>query len=98
MHYCHTLTNQFDCTLITVLHKDIYSSEDVFSLPLQMEYLADITIKTEPLITGLAADVHGQVLLYSLCFECIEEQYPPLFLPTKKINLCFSCFNELTNI
>lgn len=61
MHYCHTLTNQFDCTIITLLHEDIYSSEDVFSLPLQMEYLADITIKTEPLLTGLAADVHGQL-------------------------------------
>ncbi|GJS73603.1 elongator complex protein 6 [Tanacetum coccineum] len=50
-----------DCTIITVLHEDIYSSEDVFSLPLQLEYLADITIKTEPLLTGLAADVHGQL-------------------------------------
>lgn len=32
---------------------------------LQMEYLADILIKTEPLATGLAADVHGQVCLYA---------------------------------
>lgn len=28
---------------------------------MQMEYLADILIKTQPLATGLAADVHGQV-------------------------------------
>lgn len=26
-----------------------------------MEYLADITLKAEPLVTGLAADIHGQV-------------------------------------
>ncbi|KAI3778278.1 hypothetical protein L2E82_07459 [Cichorium intybus] len=61
LHYCHTLTTQFGCTIITVLHEDIYSSEDGFTLPLQMEYLADITIKAEPLITGLAADIHGQL-------------------------------------
>ncbi|MFS7963202.1 putative Helicase-associated domain-containing protein [Helianthus anomalus] len=32
------------CTIITVLHEDIYSSGDGFTFPLQMEYLADITI------------------------------------------------------
>uniref|UniRef100_A0A251T0I1 Uncharacterized protein n=1 Tax=Helianthus annuus TaxID=4232 RepID=A0A251T0I1_HELAN len=44
MHYYHTLTTQFGCTIITVLHEDIYSSGDGFTFPLQMEYLADITI------------------------------------------------------
>ncbi|KAL8218230.1 hypothetical protein R6Q57_021603 [Mikania cordata] len=63
MHYCHTLTTQFGCTIITVLHEDIYSSGDGFAFPLQMEYLADITIKTKPLMTGLAADVHGQLTI-----------------------------------
>ncbi|KAI3734798.1 hypothetical protein L6452_14277 [Arctium lappa] len=61
MHYCHTLTTQFGCTIITVIHEDIYSSGDQFTLPLQMEHLADIKIKAEPLVTGLAADVHGQL-------------------------------------
>ncbi|KAK1415654.1 hypothetical protein QVD17_31439 [Tagetes erecta] len=61
MRYCHTLTTQFGCTIIIVLHEDIYSSGDGFTFPLQLEYLADIIIKTEPLITGLAADVHGQL-------------------------------------
>lgn len=28
---------------------------------LQLEYLADVVIKVEPLATGLANDVHGQV-------------------------------------
>ncbi|XP_076901909.1 elongator complex protein 6-like [Bidens hawaiensis] len=63
MHYCHTLTTQFGCTIVTVLHEDIYSSGDEFTFPLQMKYLADITIKAEPLITGLAADVHGQLTI-----------------------------------
>ncbi|KAJ0461778.1 hypothetical protein HanPSC8_Chr16g0735031 [Helianthus annuus] len=44
MHYYHTLTTQFGCTIITVLPEDIYSSGDGFTFPLQMEYLADITI------------------------------------------------------
>ncbi|KAL4575156.1 hypothetical protein LXL04_021998 [Taraxacum kok-saghyz] len=61
MHYCHTLTTQFGCTIITVIHDDIYSSEDGFTLPTQLEYLSDITIKAEPLVTGLAADIHGQL-------------------------------------
>jgi hypothetical protein len=33
------------------------------ALILQLEYLADILIKAEPLATGLATDVHGQVVL-----------------------------------
>ncbi|KAK9064124.1 hypothetical protein SSX86_017996 [Deinandra increscens subsp. villosa] len=61
MHYCHTLKTQFGCTIIKILHEDIYSSGDGFTFPLQMEYLADITIKAQPLITGLAEDVHGQL-------------------------------------
>ncbi|KAL7589373.1 hypothetical protein Lser_V15G36331 [Lactuca serriola] len=61
MHYCNTLTTQFGCTIITVIHEDIYSNGDEFTLPIQMEYLADITLKAEPLVTGLAADIHGQL-------------------------------------
>jgi hypothetical protein len=29
---------------------------------LQTKYLVDVLIKAEPLATGLAADVHGQVI------------------------------------
>lgn len=35
--------------------------EESAALILQMEYLADVVIKAEPLATGLAADVHGQL-------------------------------------
>lgn len=37
------------------------------TLLLQLEYLADVVIKAEPLATGLASDVHGQVRLPSSC-------------------------------
>lgn len=43
-------------------HEDIYSSTERPMLLLQMEYLAEILIKAEPLATGLAKDVHGQVI------------------------------------
>lgn len=52
-----------DCSLITLNHEDIYSSMERPTLILQMEYLADILVKAEPLSTGLATDVHGQVWL-----------------------------------
>ncbi|KAK8575616.1 hypothetical protein V6N12_063284 [Hibiscus sabdariffa] len=61
LHYCRTLTSEFDCSLITLNHEDIYSIEDGSTFLLQMAYLADILIKAEPLATGLAADVHGQL-------------------------------------
>ncbi|KAE8724334.1 Elongator complex protein 6 [Hibiscus syriacus] len=61
LHYCRTLTSEFDCSLITLNHEDIYSIEDGRTFLLQMEYSTDILIKVEPLATGLAADVHGQL-------------------------------------
>ncbi|XP_057989461.1 elongator complex protein 6-like isoform X1 [Hevea brasiliensis] len=59
LHYCHTLTSDFGCSLVILNHEDIHSDMERFML--QMEYLADILIETEPLATGLAADVHGQL-------------------------------------
>lgn len=50
------------CSLVMLIHEDIYSGMVRPTLVLQMEYLADILIKAEPLATGLASDVHGQVL------------------------------------
>ncbi|XP_021901510.1 elongator complex protein 6 [Carica papaya] len=61
LHYCHTLTSEFDCSLVVLNHKDIYSTTERPTSMLQMEYLADILIKAEPLATGLATDVHGQL-------------------------------------
>ncbi|KAF5453483.1 hypothetical protein F2P56_028381 [Juglans regia] len=61
LHYCHTLTSVFGCTLVALNHEDIYSSMEKPALILHLEYLADILMKTEPLATGLATDVHGQL-------------------------------------
>ncbi|KAK9282613.1 hypothetical protein L1049_010831 [Liquidambar formosana] len=61
LHYCHTLTSEFGCSLVTLNHEDIYTSMEGPTLLLQMEYLADVLIKAEPLATGLATDVHGQL-------------------------------------
>ncbi|XP_058109969.1 elongator complex protein 6 [Magnolia sinica] len=61
VHYCHTLTSELDCSLVMLNHEDIYSSRVAPRLILSMEYLSDIVIKAEPLATGLATDVHGQL-------------------------------------
>lgn len=61
LHYCHTLTTQFGCSFVVLTHEDIYSATERATLLLQMEYLADVLVKAEPLATGLAADVHGQL-------------------------------------
>lgn len=61
LRYCYALTSEFGCSLVILHHEDIYSVEESAALILQMEYLADVVIKAEPLATGLAADVHGQL-------------------------------------
>ncbi|KAI3886579.1 hypothetical protein MKX03_005498 [Papaver bracteatum] len=61
LHYCHTLTSENGCSLVVLNHNDIYSSKMGPTLILQMEYLADVVVKAEPLVTGLATDVHGQL-------------------------------------
>ncbi|WCJ19426.1 elongator protein 6 [Euphorbia peplus] len=61
LHYCHTLTSDAGCSLVALNHEDIYSSMERPVLLLQMEYLAHVLVNAEPLATGLAADVHGQL-------------------------------------
>ncbi|XP_059666151.1 elongator complex protein 6 isoform X2 [Cornus florida] len=53
------------CSVVALNHVDIYSSTEGPPLILQMEYLADVIIKAEPLATGLATDVHGQLTVLS---------------------------------
>lgn len=61
LHYCHTLTSTFGCTLVALNHDDIYLSMERPTFILQLEHLAEILIKAGPLVTGLATDVHGQL-------------------------------------
>ncbi|CAM0872617.1 unnamed protein product [Alopecurus aequalis] len=61
LHYCVTLTSEMNCSLVVLIHEDIYSSEDGVGLLLHLRYIADLVIRVAPLSTGLAADVHGQL-------------------------------------
>ncbi|CAA0814477.1 Elongator complex protein 6 [Striga hermonthica] len=61
LHYCNSLRAQFGCSLVALNHDDVYLTMDEPNLLLHMEYLADMVIKVEPLATGLATDVHGQL-------------------------------------
>ncbi|WVZ56519.1 hypothetical protein U9M48_007036 [Paspalum notatum var. saurae] len=61
LHYCLTFTSEMDCSLVILIHKDIYAGEENMDLLLHLRYLADLVVKAAPLSTGLAADVHGQL-------------------------------------
>uniref|UniRef100_A0ACD5XJM8 Uncharacterized protein n=1 Tax=Avena sativa TaxID=4498 RepID=A0ACD5XJM8_AVESA len=61
LHYCVALTSEMNCSLVVLIHEDIYSSEDGVGLLLHLRYIADLVIRAAPLSTGLAADVHGQL-------------------------------------
>uniref|UniRef100_A0A453IBW6 Elongator complex protein 6 n=1 Tax=Aegilops tauschii subsp. strangulata TaxID=200361 RepID=A0A453IBW6_AEGTS len=61
LHYCVTLTSEMNCSLVVLIHEDIYSSEDGVGLLAHLRYIADLVIKAAPLSTGLATDVHGQL-------------------------------------
>ncbi|KAK1257193.1 Elongator complex protein 6 [Acorus gramineus] len=53
------------CSLVILNHEDIYSDVLDRRLLSQVEYLADVVIKAEPLATGLSADVHGQLTVWN---------------------------------
>ncbi|KAJ1297658.1 hypothetical protein BS78_01G393900 [Paspalum vaginatum] len=61
LHYCFTLTSEMDCSLVILIHEDIYAGEENMDLLLHLRYVADLVVKAAPLSTGLAADVHGQL-------------------------------------
>ncbi|XP_023636864.1 elongator complex protein 6 isoform X1 [Capsella rubella] len=61
LHYCHTLSSESNCSLVILNHEDIYASMERPAYLLQMVCLADVVIKAEPLASGLANDVHGQL-------------------------------------
>ncbi|XP_024927109.3 elongator complex protein 6 [Ziziphus jujuba] len=61
VHYCRALTSEIGCSLVVLDHEDIYLGTERPTFILQLEYLATVLIKAEPLATGLATDVHGQL-------------------------------------
>ncbi|CAN4094587.1 unnamed protein product [Withania somnifera] len=70
LHYCYTLKAKYGCSFVSLNHEDIYSSPNMLPLILQPEYLADVIIKAEPLATGLASDVHGQLIVLNKGSVC----------------------------
>ncbi|XP_010313775.1 elongator complex protein 6 [Solanum lycopersicum] len=70
LHYCYTLKAKYGCSFVTLNHEDIYSSANMLPLILQPEYFADVIIKAEPLATGLASDVHGQLTVLNKGSVC----------------------------
>ncbi|RCV45331.1 hypothetical protein SEVIR_9G449400v4 [Setaria viridis] len=61
LHYCVTLTSEMNCSLVILVHEDIYAGEENNGLLLHLRHIADLVVKAAPLSTGLAADVHGQL-------------------------------------
>jgi len=61
LYYCVTLTSEMNCSLVILIHEDIYAVEENMGLLLHLRHIADRVVKAAPLSTGLAADVHGQV-------------------------------------
>lgn len=70
LHYCYTLTSEYGCAFIALDHKDIYLEGEKPAVILEMEYLADIVVQVEPLATGLAKDVHGQLVVLHKETQC----------------------------
>uniref|UniRef100_A0A0D9Z5L9 Elongator complex protein 6 n=1 Tax=Oryza glumipatula TaxID=40148 RepID=A0A0D9Z5L9_9ORYZ len=67
LYYCVTLTSEMNCSLVFLIHEDIYSSEEGVGVLLHLRYIADLVIRAAPLSTGLAADVHGQLSVVNKC-------------------------------
>ncbi|RLN18530.1 elongator complex protein 6 [Panicum miliaceum] len=61
LYYCVTLTSEMNCSLVILIHEDIYAVEENMGLLLHLRHIADLVVKAAPLSTGLAADVHGQL-------------------------------------
>jgi hypothetical protein len=49
------------CSLLLIVHEDVYGTADEKAIVDQLELWADIVINVEPLATGQHRDVHGQV-------------------------------------
>ncbi|KAI5058330.1 hypothetical protein GOP47_0026500 [Adiantum capillus-veneris] len=64
LHYCQTLASrQQVCSLLLLTHRDVYEDINETSMAYQLEYMSDTVINVEPLATGQATDVHGQVIV-----------------------------------
>eukprot|EP00250_Pteridium_aquilinum_P002567 c12791_g1_i1 orf=276-1037(-) len=64
LHYCRTLaSNKQAFSLMLLTHRDVYETTEETRRAYQLEYLSDTVINVEPLATGQASDVHGQIIV-----------------------------------
>lgn len=64
LHYCKTFaSNEQVCSLLLLTHRDVYEAGDETIMAHQLEYISDTIIHVEPLATGQANDVHGQLIV-----------------------------------
>ncbi|KAL3698446.1 hypothetical protein R1sor_012522 [Riccia sorocarpa] len=64
LHYCRALSvRKQRCSVVLLTHQDVYEEPPAFSMNLALEYVSDTVVTVEPLSTGLAVDVHGQVTI-----------------------------------
>ncbi|MCO5577854.1 hypothetical protein L7F22_031689 [Adiantum nelumboides] len=64
LHYCRTLaSDQQICSLLLLTHRDVYEDTEETLMAYQLEYMSDTVIDVEPLATGHATDVHGQMIV-----------------------------------
>ncbi|XP_057862542.1 elongator complex protein 6 [Cryptomeria japonica] len=61
LHYCRILSLEMGCSLVLLSHQDIYASQSDSRFIKHLEYFADMMIDVEPLNSGIATDVHGQI-------------------------------------
>ncbi|CAM6095081.1 unnamed protein product [Calypogeia fissa] len=66
VHYCQALQagGKQRCSVVLLAHQDTYEADDSYA-PLELEYVSNTVISVEPLSTGLAADVHGQMTIHN---------------------------------
>lgn len=64
VHYCQALTcGKQRCSVVLLTHQDVYEEPSNSYVELELEYLSNTVVSVEPLSTGLAADVHGQLTI-----------------------------------
>lgn len=64
LHYCRTLaSNEQVCSLLLLTHRDVYETTNETVMAHHLEHMSDTVINVEPLATGQARDVHGQLIV-----------------------------------
>jgi hypothetical protein len=83
VHYCKALTYEKQrCSVVLLTHQDVVEEACDLNVELELEYLSDTVIRVEPLSTGLAADVHGQLTILRRGGLFVQDQLRAAPLPS----------------